>query len=349
VTSAPIGLIANPASGKDIRRLVAHASTFDNAEKANIVRRLLVGARAAGAERFLYLADDHHLVRSALESVGAAAQAEPVRLALSGDAFDSERAARAMAEAGCALIVSLGGDGTNRAIVRGWRAAPLIAISTGTNNVFPRMLEGTVAGTAAGLLAAGTIALDEVAAPAKRCDLAVEDEPDDLALIDAALVEGAFTASRAIWDAASLRSLILTRAEADAVGLSAIGGAIAPVAADEDAGLLLEFGEPEPSAGGWRLRAPIAPGQIAPVTLRCLRRLALDETVDLMGPGMLALDGERERRLRPGQQARVRVLRDGPRVIDVRRTLRLAAERGVFRERVAPAQDETTATTRQPA
>ena len=38
-----VGIIANPASGKDIRRLVAHGSVFDNDEKANIVRRVLLG------------------------------------------------------------------------------------------------------------------------------------------------------------------------------------------------------------------------------------------------------------------------------------------------------------------
>ena len=32
----PIGIIANPASGKDIRCLVAHGSVFDNVEKSNI-------------------------------------------------------------------------------------------------------------------------------------------------------------------------------------------------------------------------------------------------------------------------------------------------------------------------
>jgi len=52
---APIGIIANPASGKDIRRLVAHASVFDNDEKSSIVRRVILGAHAAGARRFLYL------------------------------------------------------------------------------------------------------------------------------------------------------------------------------------------------------------------------------------------------------------------------------------------------------
>ncbi|MER3421665.1 MAG: ATP-NAD kinase, partial [Chloroflexota bacterium] len=47
--TAPIGLIANPAAGKDIRRLVAHASVFDNAEKRHILQRVVLGALAAGA------------------------------------------------------------------------------------------------------------------------------------------------------------------------------------------------------------------------------------------------------------------------------------------------------------
>jgi hypothetical protein len=33
-----VGIIANPASGKDIRRLVALGSSVDNNEKINIVR-----------------------------------------------------------------------------------------------------------------------------------------------------------------------------------------------------------------------------------------------------------------------------------------------------------------------
>ncbi|MBP2666785.1 MAG: kinase, partial [Firmicutes bacterium] len=37
-----VGIIANPASGKDIRRLVAYGTIFDNQEKANIVRRLIL-------------------------------------------------------------------------------------------------------------------------------------------------------------------------------------------------------------------------------------------------------------------------------------------------------------------
>ena len=41
-----IGIIANPSSGKDIRRLVADADGIDNQHKANIVRRVLRGIAA---------------------------------------------------------------------------------------------------------------------------------------------------------------------------------------------------------------------------------------------------------------------------------------------------------------
>ena len=48
------------------------------------------------------------------------------------------------------------------------------------------------------------------------------------------------------------------------------------------------------------------------------------------GPGVLAFDGERERRLLPGQKAWLTVNRAGPKVIDVPLTLRRAAEMGLF-------------------
>lgn len=45
------GIIANPASGKDIRRLVAHATVFDNQEKVNLIRRILLGFKRQGLKR----------------------------------------------------------------------------------------------------------------------------------------------------------------------------------------------------------------------------------------------------------------------------------------------------------
>ena len=47
---ASIGIIANPASGKDIRRLVSYATTIDNQEKVNIVKRIVLAAQAMGVD-----------------------------------------------------------------------------------------------------------------------------------------------------------------------------------------------------------------------------------------------------------------------------------------------------------
>ena len=50
-----VGVIANPASGRDIRRLVSGASVFDNGEKGNMVYRLMVGLAAVGVDRVLMM------------------------------------------------------------------------------------------------------------------------------------------------------------------------------------------------------------------------------------------------------------------------------------------------------
>ncbi len=49
-----VGIIANPASGKDIRRLVAFGSVFGNQEKVRIVRRVLLGLAAVGRKPKAY-------------------------------------------------------------------------------------------------------------------------------------------------------------------------------------------------------------------------------------------------------------------------------------------------------
>ena len=45
-----VGIIANPAAGKDIRRLVAHGRVVSNQEKANILRRVFAGVVSTGTD-----------------------------------------------------------------------------------------------------------------------------------------------------------------------------------------------------------------------------------------------------------------------------------------------------------
>ena len=325
--AGPVGIIANPASGKDIRRLVAHASVFDNQEKRNIVRRAVLGAVAAGAGDFLYMPDRHRIVEMAIDGLDADASFTAVETPDTSSVLDTIRAATRMREAGCGVVITLGGDGTNRAVALGWQDAPLVAISTGTNNVFPRMVEATVAGAAAGLVAAGSLALEEVARQSKLVHVEIEGEPADIALIDAVLLDEPFVGSRAVWDSRRLVAMVLARAEPGVVGLSSVGGLLRPVGDRDDGGLALTCGE-----GGPVVLAPIAPGRYLDVPVAEHRRIAEGEVIELRGPGVLAFDGERERRLKPGQVARLTVRRDGPWAIDIALAMRQAACRGLFRE-----------------
>ena len=322
----PVGIVANPASGKDIRRLVARASVFDTQEKRAIVRRAVSGAIAAGATDFLYLPDGYGIVEEAARESAPSATFTAVESPETDSALDTIRAARQMRAASCSVVITLGGDGTNRALALGWPDAPLVPISTGTNNVFPRMVEATIAGAAAGLVASGALALEECAPQVKLVIAEIDGERDDLALIDAVLLNEQFVGSKAIWDANRLRLAVLTRAEPAAVGISSLGGLLHPVADRDDHGLSLEIG------GESTVHAPIAPGLYATVPVHEPRRLPLGERIALSGPGVLAFDGERERVLKPGQPATLRVVREGPRVIDVHHALHLAACRGLFRD-----------------
>lgn len=317
------GIIANPASGKDIRRLVAHASVFGNDEKVNIVRRVVLGLAAAGIERVLYMPDPNALVRRALEEIDVDLAAVAVDGDFRGDARDTAVAARAMGRAGAGAIVSLGGDGTNRMVAKGAPEVPLVPISTGTNNVFPVMVEGTVAGLAAGAVASGVVDPAAVAARCKQVEIALSSGPCESALIDAVVMEPGFVASRAIWDTGAIREAVLTRADAAAVGMAAIGGALDRVTPSDEFGLHLVLGK-----GHGEVRAAIAPGLIRPVSLARVERLGPGVSIEVRGPAMLALDGERETLVPDGERACLSIARSGPPVVDIGRCLDAARAAG---------------------
>jgi len=319
-----IGVLANPASGKDVRRLVARASVFDNQEKRAIVRRAIVGALSTGGNEFIYHNDAHGITRQALDEF-ADVRARAVDSTQMGSALDTISAARAMRDAQCDVVITLGGDGTNRAFCLGWPDAPLLPISTGTNNVFPTLQEATVAGAAAGLIASGQVGPEHLAQQ-KCIHVAIDGERDDLALIDVLLTNERFVGARALLKPNQFRSALLTRAEPDAVGITSIGGLLQPVDTWADEGLWLEFGD-----GGDVVNAPIAPGLYHDISVRACQRLKLEKTVRCVGPGTLAFDGERERTLKDGQEAKLTLSRSGPRVVDVSAALYQAAEIGSFK------------------
>jgi predicted polyphosphate/ATP-dependent NAD kinase len=335
---ASVGIIANPAAGKDIRRLVAHASTFDNLEKVNIVRRVLLGLAAGGVDEVLFMPDAFGIVPRALQHLQAAPTVTHLDFEPTFTDADSTCAAARLREQGVGCIVTLGGDGTNRAVAKGCGTVPLVAISTGTNNVFPRLMEGTIAGLAAAVVASGRLDLARVTRPTRCLEILRDGRPVDLALVDVAVCSDRFVGARAVWDPAAMRQIVCTVARPDVIGLSSIGGLLPRVHLGAEEGLALELG-----SGGVRVLAPIAPGLVRPIDVASYRRLTIGESVEVTSTsGILALDGERELPLRMGERVEVRLSGRGPRVVEVAAALRQAVERGVF-EAASTAQHEQPA------
>ena len=321
-----VGIIANPASGKDIRRLVAYGSVFDNQEKVRILRRVLIGLKAVGVERICYMQDYFGIVDRALSQLDLKIPISALNFKLRGTQEDSIHAARIMAEEGVSCIVTLGGDGTNRAVVKGTASVPLLPISTGTNNVFPEMVEGTIAGLAAGLVATGLVPLSGVARSHTRLEVILDGNMVDLALVDALVYDSVFIGSRAVWDMDKVRTVFLNRAEPEKIGISSIGGLIHPVGPEDPKGLCLELGE-----NGRRVIAPIAPGMIRDVGVSDQNVMHIGEEFKIrLTPSVLALDGEREVEIRQGQEAAIRIGEAGPTVVDVARTMKAAMKRNIF-------------------
>ena len=174
----PIGIVVNPLSGRDVRRLAARAGTSTPDDKRNQVQRIIVGAAAAGAEQVVLVSDPFRIADAAVEALGVDIEVEMLDLGTRCHPRDTPAAVEAMRKRGCGVLVVLGGDGTNRQVAKSWPEVPLVSISTGTNNTFPSMVEATVAGAAAGLVASGRVPLEAVSRRAKVVRAAIADLSD---------------------------------------------------------------------------------------------------------------------------------------------------------------------------
>ena len=319
-----VGIIANPAAGKDIRRLVAQGRVVSNQEKSNTLRRVFAGLQSHGVTKVIVMPDMAGLARAAMADTQDGMHSEFITQTPSGNQNDSTLAARIMRDAGADCIVTLGGDGTNRLVAKGCGDVPMAPISTGTNNVFPKEIEGTLAGIAAATVATDQSVRDRVCRRSKKINIFVNGELRDIALVDAAVSRQTMVGARALWDVGTLDSVFLTRAEASSIGIASIGARLALIGLDEPRGLHIEF-PPPGSSGTSTSTAPIAPGMVRDVPIEGWRVIVPGETINIRATrGTIALDGEREVELLDGMSASVCIDTNGPWVVDFDRALEAA-------------------------
>lgn len=320
-----VGIIANPRAGKDIRRLVAHGSLLDTQEKVYIVRRALLGLDSAGVEEVVLFPDPVGIGAKAIAGIPHPLRLRPrfLDMTVCEDAADSTRAAALMHAQGAACVIVIGGDGTNRVVAKGCGPLPLVPLSTGTNNAFPRFLESTLAGLAAGYYAVKQLAWQEFTLPTKRLNVYREGELVDIALVDVAVCDHQFIGARALWETDRLQELFLTQGQPTNIGMAAIGGMLHPIRPQDEGGLYVRFG-----ANGRAVTAAIAPGLVASVHIHSYRTIRAQVPMPVsVVPSILALDGEREIHVNPHEQWQIELAWEGPRVLDVEKVLEAARGR----------------------
>lgn len=347
-TAKPVvGIIANPVSARDIRRIVAYAGNMQITDRANIVLRLLAGLGAVGIERVLVMPENsgirQHVVRG-LERSGNLGEArfpkvEYLDMAVTTSTGDSVAAARRMREAGVAAIIVLGGDGTHRAVVSACGDIPIAGVSTGTNNAFPRFQEPTTVGMAVGL----AVTDPELGEVAFRGNKLLEVEVAgrrEIALVDVAVVAERYIGARALWHTRNFQELFVTFAEAEVIGMSVIAGLLDPVDRATPEGRHVRFDNSDDPA--CRLRAPIAPGVVETIGIESWGAL-LPDTPCPVGPeqGSIAFDGERELSFSTGDHPTVTLRTDAFRTIDVSACMHYGARKrllhGERAEHITPA------------
>ena len=331
-----VGIIANPVSARDIRRIVSHAGNLSINDRANIVLRLLAGLAASGVEDVLIMPENGgiraHLLRMIERESRAGRRRFPqlayLEMPVTGTSEDSAEAARRMRDQGVGAIVVLGGDGTCRVVVSQCGGIPVAGVSTGTNNAFPELREPTVTGLAVGLAVTGQTPRERAFCWNKRLEVRV-NERREIALVDVAVVSERFIGARAIWRTENFRDLFVTFAGPDGIGLSSIIGLLAPLDRQAPAGRRARLAPPE--GAKTRLAAPIAPGLIEEIGVGSLETL-LPGTVYRPGvtAGAFALDGERELTFGAADEVSVRLEVDAFRSVNVSACMADAAGRGLL-------------------
>lgn len=177
----------------------------------------------------------------------------------------------------------------------------------------------------AGLQATGR--LPEPAGLSQRAKVLRVKHPrgSDVGLIDAVLLRNDHVGNLLPFDAERIAQILLTRAEPNSIGMSPIGGLLHPVFAEDDYGLLVGIDKSKPP-----IPAPVSPGLFRDVHVGDLTEIAFNVAVPFQGPGVIALDGDRDIKLREEEVGHVTVQRDGPWVIDIEAAMRWIVVAGIM-------------------
>ncbi|CQR50851.1 MULTISPECIES: NAD(+)/NADH kinase [Haloferax] len=340
-----IGLVVNPAAGRDIRRLTGGASVSNNYAKRRTAGCVLAGLTLVDDAEVLVMPDNTGLADRIVDDAPDGVSVEFVDMTVTASGRDSRTAAAHFADHADAVVV-LGGDGTTRDVAQTIGDVPVVSISTGTNNVVPTPVDGTVAGAAAALVGSGAVSAAEATTRHGTVEVDVvrsEETTVIRGLATVGVLDRPFVGTRAILDPSDIVGGVVSRSSPAEIGLSGIAGGLVTHRPDDPGGVGFRLsrdgadGTDAPDAAdaatspATTVRAITVPGRLS--TVDVAEHRVLDDGEDYafeVDRGVISVDGEREHEVRNGT-VRLRPVSDGPRLVDVEAVLERAADDGRFR------------------
>ncbi|WP_256421670.1 NAD(+)/NADH kinase [Halobellus rarus] len=306
-----IGLLVNPAAGRDVRRLTGGATVSDTYGKRRAAECVLAGVGLADDPVDVVVAPDGGEIGQRTVAEADRSNVRLLDVAVGGTSADTHRAAAAFRERVDAVVV-FGGDGTTRDLAIEIGDVPLLAVSTGTNNVVPTPVDGTVAGAAAAFLATGAVDADDATYRHTMIEARVDDGRSIRGLATVGVVDQSFVGTRAVLDPDDFLGGGVSRAARGEVGLSGVAGALTRVDPDDGRGVALELDADAERS----VTAITVPGVVERVGVAGWSHLDPgDERVFAVEEAVVSVDGERELEVQNAEIG-VRPVPDGPRLVD---------------------------------
>ncbi len=332
-----VGIVANPISARDIRRIVSYAGNLTINDRANIVLRILAGLAKVGVNKAIIMPENggirtqllRTITREKVNKTVDFPEIEYLNMPITASSEDSFVATKLLRDKQVDVIAVLGGDGTHRCVVSECGNIPISGTSTGTNNAFPETREPTVTGLGIGLAATGKVP-SEIAFSYNKWIEVYKNGNKEIALVDVAVVTEEFVGARAIWKTDNFRDLFVTFGEPQGIGMSSIMGLLKPISRSDSFGGRVQLCNNEDAS--FSITSPIAPGLIRNVGIKSFEKMEENKKyLPSVKSGSIALDGEREITFNDKDDVYVILKNKAFRTVNVPACMNFAANEGIFK------------------
>jgi len=264
-----IGIVVNPMAGKDVRRIIGYASVVDAVEKVEVLRRILSGLMFFEVEEIFFMPDPDNYYCRVMDSLHKRdferleKKVKVLDFQPRGEDVDSKRAGQLMNKLQVDCIITLGGDGTCKAVASGCGNTPMLPVSTGTNNVFPYRIDGTIAGLVAGAYARNNQNSENMIRKANMFNIYVNGTLLNHALVDVVLYNEPFICARAMWEPEKVLYVAISGPiNEPVIGMSSIAQIASGGVFDDSSGFACTI---DPGKSLMKIISPIAPGLMSEV------------------------------------------------------------------------------------